>query len=455
MEVEIISKEYIKPSSPTPPNLKTHKLSFLDQFIPTLYVPIILFYPMNQSTGHSVADIVSQRSQLLKQSLSETLTRFYPFAGKVKDTLSIDCNDEGVYYVEARVNCHLLECLNQPNTALFYQFLCGEALRKELTAGDHVAMIQASTFACGGIAIGVLVSHMIADGNGTSVFLKGWATTAHKAREAVLLCPNFDAPSVFIQNDAHSREESYTLAALFNPFLKSGRFISRRVVFDASAIASLKATATSPSVQNPTRVEVVSALLWKCVMAAFKATSGIHMPTFIIHPVNFRRRAIPPFAESSMGNLIWPALASCTVEEIKLPDTVCKLREAITKIDGDFVKSLQGDGGFAKHFELAKEMVEACTSEASSSGMNYIAFTSWCNFGLYDIDFGWGKPIWISSVGSSGNAEAVLPNLVLLMDTRSGDGIEAWVILDKEDMIVLGQDKELLAFASLDTSPIN
>jgi shikimate O-hydroxycinnamoyltransferase len=87
--------------------------------------------------------------------------------------------------------------------------------------------------------------------------------------------------------------------------------------------------------------------------------------------------------------------------------------------------------------------------------MNYITFTSWCNFGLYDIDFGWGKPIWVSLVGSNSNSTDVLSNLVLLMDTRSGDGIEAWVLLDKEDMIVLGQDKELLAFASLDTSPIN
>jgi len=138
-----------------------------------------------------------------------------------------------------------------------------------------------------------------------------------------------------------------------------------------------------------------------------------------------------------------------------LPDTVCKLREAITKIDGDFVKSLQVDGGFTKHCELVKEMVEACASAASSSGMNYIAFTSWCNFGLYDIDFGWGKPIWVSLVGSSGNSKTVFSNLVMLMDTRSGDGIEAWVSLDKEDMVVLGQDKELLAFASMDPSPIN
>jgi shikimate O-hydroxycinnamoyltransferase len=271
--------------------------------------------------------------------------------------------------------------------------------------------------------------------------------TTYKTREAI--CPNFDAPSIFIQNDEYGREGTYT--SLFSPFFKSGRCVSRRIVFDASAIASLKAKAASPSVQNPTRVEVVSALLWKCIMAAFEATSGIRIPTFIVQAVNFRRRAVSPFSESSMGNLVWTTCATCTAEEeIELPATVCKLREAITKIDGDFVKSLQGDGGFVKHCELLKAKVRECASAASSSGINYIAFTSWCNFGHRDIDFGWGKPMWVSSIGLSGDSEGVLSNLVVLMDTISGDGIEAWVLLDKEDMDALGQDKELLAFASLD-----
>lgn len=75
--------------------------------------------------------------------------------------------------------------------------------------------------------------------------------------------------------------------------------------------------------------------------------------------------------------------------------------------------------------ELVKEMVEACASAASSSGMNYIAFTSWCNFGLYGIDFGRGKPTWVSLVGSSRNSEDAFSNVVVLMDTRSVDGIDA------------------------------
>jgi len=86
--------------------------------------------------------------------------------------------------------------------------------------------------------------------------------------------------------------------------------------------------------------------------------------------------------------------------------------------------------------------------------VDFIEFTSWCNFGLYDIDFGWGKPMWVSLVGSNDDSEIVFRNLVILMDTRSGDGIEAWVVLEKEDMTMLAQDKELLAFASLDPSPI-
>jgi shikimate O-hydroxycinnamoyltransferase len=404
---------------------------------------------MNQSISHAVADIVSQISHSLKQSLSETLTRFYPFAGKIKDRLSIDCNDEGVFYLEACVNCHLVECLSQPNIPSLQKFLPRESW-KDPTEGDHVTMIQVTRFACGGIAIGVLVSHMIADGISLSIFLKGRAATARKACEVV--CPNFDSPSIFIQNDAYSREAVVT--AFSKPF-KLGRCIVRRIVFDASAIASLKAKASSSSVRNPTRVEAVSALLWKCIMTAFKATSGIQRPTFITHAVNLRPRADPQFTESSMGNILWSTCALCTAEEIDLASMVSKLREARMKINiADFVKNIQGDGGFSKLWELVKARTGAVSSMAFSCGVDYIGFTSWCNIGVYDIDFGWGKPMWVSQVGTIEDSETMFRNRIYLMDTRSSDGIEAWVLLDAKDMIMLAQDNELLAFASLDRSPI-
>jgi len=125
-------------------------------------------------------------------------------------------------------------------------------------------------------------------------------------------------------------------------------------MFDASAIASLKAKASSSSVQNPSRVEVVTALLWKCIMTAFKATSGIQRPAFITQAVNLRRRADPQFTESSMGNILWSIGALCTAEEIDFAYMVNKLREAIRKINADFVKILQGNAGFSKLWEIVK-----------------------------------------------------------------------------------------------------
>ncbi|KAK7832060.1 vinorine synthase [Quercus suber] len=97
MEVEVISKETIKPSSPTPDNLRHQQLSFLDQIQPPVYMPLVLFYPKVEGANFSKV----QQCDKIKKSLSEALTLFYPLAGRVKGNLYIDCNDEGVHYREA------------------------------------------------------------------------------------------------------------------------------------------------------------------------------------------------------------------------------------------------------------------------------------------------------------------------------------------------------------------
>ncbi|KAI8017421.1 Stemmadenine O-acetyltransferase [Camellia lanceoleosa] len=48
-----------------------------------------------------------KRSNQLKKSLADVLTKFYPLAGRVKENLYIECNDEGVLYLEAQFNCQL------------------------------------------------------------------------------------------------------------------------------------------------------------------------------------------------------------------------------------------------------------------------------------------------------------------------------------------------------------
>ncbi|KAJ4723780.1 vinorine synthase-like [Melia azedarach] len=451
MEVEIISKEFIKPSSTTPLHLKYHKLSFFDLYLGSGgYIPLVLYYPFNQDTNFSLSNIhhdVSKRLQILRQSLSEILSHFYPLAGRIKDTYSIDCNDEGLYFLEAKIKCPLNEFLKHHNLSLISKFVPGEYKLKPLP-GNCVASVQATRFSCGGIVVGIVVVHTIADGTAFSSFLKSWALTALKDTEKVM-CPKFNASSIFPSNDAYPRAVSSS-PLLVRP-TKVGKFITRRFVFDALAIANLKAKAvTSSSVQNPTRVEVVTALFGKCFKAVLKESYGSNKSFALAHTVNLRRKARPLFSEYFMGNCFWVVPFNCKAdEEAELHDLVCKFREALAKLNGDFVNSLQGDGGFLNFIEAIKHEGETnCISP-----IDMIVFSSWCNSGFYDLDFGWEKPAWVSSVDFT--EMGFDSNAIVFMDTKDRNGIEAWVVLQEEQMVILERDKEFLAFATLDPSPLN
>ncbi|ESR45466.1 hypothetical protein CICLE_v10001111mg [Citrus x clementina] len=450
MEVEIISRECIKPSSPTPLHLKTYKFSLLDQFRNHIFAPRVLYYPLINLSDASVIDhIVSKRLQLLKQSLSETLVRFYPLAGKMTENFSINCNDEGIYFVEARAKSPLNEFLNKPDPSLTHKFFPVEG-SESLTgriAGAHVAKVQITSFPCGGLVICSCFSHMFGDGTSFSLFMKSWAATARKSNTgAAVMCPNFDASILFPPNEAYPRELNWN--SLFTRFFETGRFVMRRFVFDAKAIADLKAKAIiSSCVQNPTRVEVVSALLSKHIMATFKLKSGPHKPTLLTHVVNLRPKARPPLPGNLIGNIVWHTNVLCEDEEVELAGLASQLRQAITKLDGDFLKSLQGSEGF---LTLCKAIEDE--AEAYYDVKDRILFSSWCTFGFYEIDFGWGRPTWVSCVGLDGSIITHSPTIVLT-DTRLRDGIEAWVFLLDDDMALLEVDEELLAFANLDPSP--
>ncbi|KAL0363979.1 UNVERIFIED_CONTAM: Stemmadenine O-acetyltransferase [Sesamum angustifolium] len=310
-------------------------------------------------------------------------------------------------------------------------------------AGACVTNIQASEFACGGIAVGLCISHRILDGTALSTFLKSWATAASSSGEK-LVSPDFSASSLFPDNGLWLKDASM---AMWGALFKKGQFVTRRFVFDGSAIASLKELGTSRR-RKPTRVEAVSGFIWKCAMAASEERFGCRGPSLLTHILNLRKRAAPNFSEQSLGNLIWMTSAKFTggTENLELPELVDEIRRSISKIDADYVKKLRGDEGSNMMQKDVEEILEF-----SSKDVDYFGFTSWCKLGFYDVDFGWGKPVWVSSIDSSG---PFFMNLSVLMDSRCGDGIEAWVTLDEQQMTILEGNQEFRSFASLNPSPL-
>ncbi|KAF8399853.1 hypothetical protein HHK36_015724 [Tetracentron sinense] len=415
MKVEIISRETIKPSSQTPHHLTNFLLSSPDQFSPPAYIPIFLFYS-------APGDCNLERRDRLKKSLSFTLTRFYPLAGKIKDCMSVDCNDDGAEYFEAQVSgTELSDVLGQPKVDVLKQLLPGEP---NSTWTEVLLAIQVNIFDCGGLAIAVCISHKIADATSLATFVGSWSAMARGATDEIV-SPSFELASLFPPRDLSG---FMPLPAAWNT---KDKIVTKRFVFEASKIAALRATCTC--VKCPTRVEALSAFIWRRFLALVDRGEVVHE---LAHVVNIRGRMDPPLPEHSFGN-VWLATVAILppVRESEDMELEGVVRDAIRRIDGEYVRKLQeGD-------EYMKNVIRMC-EESSKGEVVTLAFSSWCRFPFYQVDFGWGKPTWVSTTS--------LPfkNAVLFMDTKSGDGIEAWVNLLEEDMAEFERDLELLQFST-------
>ncbi|KAK3043306.1 hypothetical protein RJ639_002549 [Escallonia herrerae] len=426
MKVDIISRELIKPSSPTPSDLKNMELSFIDQRIPPSYVPLLIYFLYNETSNITQ----SAMSDRLKGSLSDALTLFYPLAGRMEGQSSVNCSDEGASYLEARVDGQIstiIECAEVQVLDLFVPYkLNGIGFDVE----EQLA-IQVNLFNCGGIAIGICLSHRIGDACTFCTFIKGWAAIACKDSNSV--GPIFNSASLF--PPVHSSE--------YKPDIRSPaiqppveRLVTKRFVFTSSAIAELKAkVVSSGSVIRPTRVEVVTALIWKCGIAA----AGINerkSSVAAFHPVNLRGRMAPPLPECSFGNIFQMATAAAE-GETELGFLVAKLRAAFEKMDSRFTRELLGENGVQVVNNNFKEIGKLL----SQGNARVFRFSSWCGFPTYEADFGWGKPSWVSST-----ANFLIKDHIFLLESRLAGGIEAWVVMAEQDMTKFEQEPELLHF---------
>ncbi|KAL5769639.1 hypothetical protein ACOSP7_013793 [Xanthoceras sorbifolium] len=427
MEVNIISREIIKPSSSTPTHLKTHKLSLLDQLNLSTYFSFILFY----SRGFTSSDH-------LKKSLSKTLTHYYPFAGRVKDCFSVECDDYGVTFIEAQVTGNTFDVLQGPEIDLLKKLteLVPHHHQQSTTQGNNMA-VQINYFDCGGVAIAVGFRHAVADGTTAANFIKSWATISRDANEVKKVI--FDCTSIFAPRDLSSVGTSIAASS-------STETIIKRFVFHGSKIAALR---DSIGKGRSTRFEAVSALIWSAIVAAKTATneSTTGEEFHAIIPVSLRKKMMNlPALEQCIGNIFAPAVATWTPlaeEDItidykilagKIHESICTVNEKVCAGD-DIIGSLllnMRDRVFAR-------------DDAKSNEKRLVFITSVSGLPFYEADFGWGEPTWMTCVRHQSRA---VINEAILFDTKDGKGIEACVRLPEADMAKFEQHPAILAYAS-------
>ncbi|XP_057529640.1 BAHD acyltransferase At5g47980 [Amaranthus tricolor] len=433
IKVTRLARQYIKPFMATPSYLRNYKFSLLDQLSPSVYAPMVFFYPTQDL--HNQKPEPNNRVNHLKQSLSPFLNRFYPFAGRIKDHVSIDCNDAGVEFLEAKVNTHLEDFLKQPNANALKHFLPVDIESRSKMGMDNLVHIQSNVFECGGLALGICWSHKITDGGTVSAFMRGWSSIASGSGKEVV--PEYVASSLIPPMDLESTQHELKL--------DRDRTITRRFVFDGSKIVKLKARVMSKDVPKPTRVEAVSSLLWKCATRASRANSSSRALSAMSQSMNIRRRTMPPLPDTSIGNLVGYYVAKMEDNGdniVQLKDLVAKQRQGKSEAINNYAKKLQGKDAYT----VIRELFNEAGSLLRRDDVDFFKCLSTCGDGLYDADFGWGKPIWLSLVSLG------YKNTFALSETNEGGGIEAWVTLKEDDMAMFEQDLELLAFAESNPS---
>ncbi|ESR56362.1 hypothetical protein CICLE_v10020052mg [Citrus x clementina] len=460
MQLDIISKNIIKPSSPTPLHLKTHKLSLLDQLAPNNYTSLLLFYDGPSRFDDKTSARTINDYHRLKSSLSKTLTLYYPFAGKVlKDNYVVDCDDSGVPFVETRVpsSISMSEVLKNPETNTLQQLLPFNPNKKYLSSTDDVNMaIQINHFACGGMAIGFNFRHIVADATASIGFIKNWAKLNSSDDNSII---NYKHVVVDCTDTFPRNKEIPSYARRINEWQRAPECVTKRFVFDGSKVAALKREmivkneASLNHQYSPSRFEAVCGLIWGALIAMDREKNIDSTSTIVSIPVNLRNRMNPLLPEDCIGNLFHSVTCAANNEAgdgHRDKSTLARnVHESKKMVGDDFVRKVYQDGGVVfvnQYKEAVKELLKDGPNNDTTNSVRLFGFSGPIGLQYYEIDFGWGKPVWVTSAMR-------MHNTAMLLDTRDGKGVEAWVGLPINDMPKLEQDPGILTYASFTPSP--
>ncbi|XP_074297691.1 stemmadenine O-acetyltransferase-like [Silene latifolia] len=441
VQVKVMSSEMVKPSIPTPNHLKTFNISYVDQILPLVppFLSTGLVFYTAPPESQPPLDIFR-----LKASLSKTLSRFYPLAGRVKQSI-IECNDEGIPFIETNVDCSLSSFLSLPNTLDFMtKFLPPREslgiVGEFVTELAHLA-IQVNVFTCGGVAIGWYDIHKIMDGTSSATFFRYWAGLASQ-RYDDLVQPDFDATVTAFPPLSKAPQLQWDNG--YKNHVQDSPTMVKSFIFRNTAINDLKIRASSELVPNPSRYLALAGFIWENVMASKESEfrSNGYTDTILQVTLDLRPRINPPLPRGSIGNLVNTAVARAE-NPTQMQDLVVEINEAVAKVKGE-IEGYQGEKAVENVRKNWNELIDIMSDYKERA----YKLVSWSKLGFSDLDFGFGKPKWM--VPTDGIMSPFHRNLIILTDYKDnqGDGIEAWFFLEEKDMDVLKSNEDFLAYAT-------
>ncbi|CAA3015020.1 pelargonidin 3-O-(6-caffeoylglucoside) 5-O-(6-O-malonylglucoside) 4 -malonyltransferase-like [Olea europaea subsp. europaea] len=228
-----------------------------------MYVVGLLYHPSSDNIGNV---------NNLEKSLAPILPQFYPFAGRyIKENQSVDCSDQGAEYVEAKVDCDLLDIIGSEVQPMELNDLLPVEVGAADEASDPILSIQISKFKCGGVTIATAISHRVIDTSSLGTFLSAWAKAIRGDNSTEPIIPKFDSPLNFLQVENLGEIDSETSRT------RDPTFVTKRILFSKKEIANLRARVShlyGKSDRPPSRVLVVSSFLSEALMRCDRVKHG-------------------------------------------------------------------------------------------------------------------------------------------------------------------------------------
>ncbi|CAM6087755.1 unnamed protein product [Calypogeia fissa] len=459
IEEDEVEQEIEEPNTPEPdykvkPRVKTvvlpaepqeiHwlPLSNLDRVVNPTFSSVIHYYKDVVTETRSFSDVTKH----LKQSLAETLVHFYPLAGRLalKEDGRVDlhCNNEGAVWIEAEIDKTLEDIGGaKPNHRLSgfdaARLGAGPIYIPDQITPMPVLVVQVTNFTDGSIAIATSWHHTVADGFSGTHFLRSWAEVAQGKPIAVkpvhtreLLNPRENLNPTLVNgytSQSMNGIPDEVKASTAKP-AKLGTFgLSKEKIAELKKKANLEPPPFTP--RPFTSAESISAHLWRQMTKAratanrYGADKATAQPTKFFMFVDGRKRLRLP--AGYFGNVVCSACAEAKEADIlnrPLHYAACLIRIATRNITEEYFRSL------IDWVEL--QGMSSTKSEHVNSLGHDVAATFWTFFPLYDIEFGWGRPIFAA------RNSPPRPHIdgIAMMPSKEGQGMVALLNLHSDRM---------------------
>ncbi|XP_051129840.1 methanol O-anthraniloyltransferase-like [Andrographis paniculata] len=404
--------------TPTSTNHEIKRLSDIDDQKGHRFLqPLIFFYPPSSSTINPVG--------IIRYGLAKALEAYYPLAGRVLEgpngKLMVDCNNEGVVFVEAEADVKLEELRDGILTKFSFvpklssnlpKLFC-HVLGSDAIIGNPLLFIQVTRFTCGGFSLGILFNHTLLDGSGLWMFLNAIGELAKGVSKPSVdpvwrreLLEARSPPRI----TCHHYEYDHKISSDKPLAYPMDTFILTSIFFSPKEIQTLCNQLPKGRFSS---FDVITACLWKCRTIALEAHPDDIVRVSVV--VNMRYGAIgASIPQGYYGNaFVSPAEISTASAlcDSPLEDIANLVQKTKRKMNEEYIKSV------ADHMVIKGRSKLAETWNVGVSDIRKIGFDK-LNLGFGEPSFAgvpWATSIYTfyNNVKCDGGEDGVLVTLCL------------------------------------------